>query len=103
MKSQEKLREEIFSLMEIDWVALHQIVGRFFNSHRREPTRSEFLKALNFINDLLNEYEIICREGPNMVEVKGNGKEITDWILKMYNEIGYQKINFRIWFDRKRD
>lgn len=103
MKSYEKIKEDIFSLMEIDWVELNKIVGYFFNSHRLEPNRDEFRKALNLIEGLIDDKEIICLEGPKMIEVKGNGKEITDWILKLYDEVGYQKINFRIWFDRKRD
>lgn len=100
-ESIEKIKTEIFRHMEIDWVPLDGIVYHFMSLQKHEPSQSEFFKALNFIKDLINDKEIICLEGPNMNEVKGDGKEITDWILRLYEEEGYHQIHHGIWFDRK--
>lgn len=103
MESNENIKIKIFRSMDDDWVPLHRIVRDFMKLNKLEPTRSEFLNTLEFIKVLIDEKEIICLEGPKMTEVKGTGKEITDWILKLYEKEGYHPISFGIWFDRKRE
>ena len=101
MGSYKKTKDKILSFIEEDWVALNDIVDEFMGANKLEPEREELLEALDFIKKLLNEEKIICLAGPEMTKVNGSGKEITKWILKLYEREGYEHINYGIWFDKK--
>lgn len=100
MKSPNTVKEEIFDYLYEDWIPLHAIVLKFIGYGKEKPEREEFLEILKFIAKLLDKENIICLEGPDMTKVNGSGKEITNWILELYEKEGYGQINYGIWFDK---
>ncbi len=85
--------------LSLDFVPLHDIVRLFSGFEKLLPTESEYLLALEFLEYMMNKYNIISYEGPGNQVITKSTTELIQWLKAMWYIGKYEEINYEIWFE----
>lgn len=95
-----KIENLLFDDMKYDQIPLHDIV-RYFSGFECDPTDSDFRLTMTFLNYFIEKYSIKCFYGKDMSELKREPEDLIDWLLQMWKDGNYKKINYGVWFEMK--
>ena len=98
-KDLKEIEKNCVAHLDVDFMPLHDLV-REFSGFDEHPTEKEFLMALEFLEYLINSYNLKYLKGPEMIELGIPIKKLIENLKENWSSGRYEEINYTIWLEK---
>jgi hypothetical protein len=99
-KTYNKAITDCLTHVESDFISLHDVYRSIYGFEKL-PTNEDINSTVKLMRVLLEKYDFICYEGPEMNPTKLKLNDLINYIQTMWNKGKYDDICYRFWFDNK--